>query len=96
MKNNFLKLALIFALISWSQNKFSTSEIAVTDLLRGTLYSPTIKSKTNLVIVIAGSGPTDRNGNQTGMTNNSLKMLSEGLANSGTAVFLMTNVYWPK
>ncbi|MEO0059768.1 MAG: hypothetical protein RLZZ312_1415 [Bacteroidota bacterium] len=87
MKNNFLKLALIFALISWSQNKFSTSEIAVTDLLRGTLYSPTIKSKTNLVIVIAGSGPTDRNGNQTGMTNNSLKMLSEGIANSGTAVF---------
>lgn len=87
MKTKFALIAALFATISWSQNNFATSEIAVSDLLPGTLYSPNVKSKTNLVIVIAGSGPTDRNGNQTGMTNNSLKMLSEGIANSGTAVF---------
>lgn len=40
-----------------------------------------------LVIIIAGSGPTDMNGNTIGseMQNNSLKMLAEGLAANGIA-----------
>jgi hypothetical protein len=35
--------------------------------------------KETLVILIAGSGPTDRNGNQKNVVNNSLKYLCEGL-----------------
>ena len=40
-----------------------------------------------LVIIIAGSGPTDMNGNTIGseLQNNSLKMLAEGLATKGIA-----------
>ncbi|BAX81973.1 alpha/beta hydrolase family protein [Labilibaculum antarcticum] len=36
-----------------------------------------------LVIIVAGSGPTDLNGNQPGMQNNSLRLLSEALVSKG-------------
>ena len=36
-------------------------------------------------IIIAGSGPTDRDGNNSMMTNNSLKLLAEGLVKNGIA-----------
>jgi predicted alpha/beta hydrolase len=36
-------------------------------------------------LIIAGSGPTDRDGNQPRLNNNSLKLLAEGLSRSGIA-----------
>lgn len=67
---------------------FTKENIAVNTLLNGTLCTPLKSTKnTNLVILIAGSGPTDRDGNQKGMTNNSLKLLAESLANNGIAVY---------
>ena len=44
-------------------------------------------SKPNLVLIIAGSGPTNRNGNQVGMQNNSLKFLAEEIAKDGNVAF---------
>lgn len=89
--NLFLFLAfstLTFAQEKVSENKFKKEEITVTPLLIGDLYTPNkVDKKTNLVILIAGSGPTDRNGNQTGMSNNSLKYTAEGLAQNGIATF---------
>ena len=38
-----------------------------------------------VVLIIAGSGPTDRNGNQSGMVNNALKQLAHALAQQGIA-----------
>lgn len=67
--------------------KFTTSEVAVNPLLNGTLYTPEGAKKVALVILIAGSGPTDRNGNQTSSVNNSLKFLAESIAASGAAVY---------
>lgn len=53
--------------------------------IEGTLlFSPT-SQKTPIVLIIAGSGPTDRNGNNPMMTNNSLKLLAEGLLEKGIA-----------
>ncbi len=67
---------------------FTKENIAVNALLNGTLYTPIKQSKkTNLVILIAGSGPTDRDGNQKMMPNNSLKLLAEAVANNGIAVY---------
>ncbi|MBI3711989.1 MAG: alpha/beta fold hydrolase [Burkholderiales bacterium] len=45
------------------------------------------KQKPPVVLIIAGSGPTDRNGNSAGLPgkNNSLKMLAEELAIAGIA-----------
>lgn len=86
-------LALSFYLFSsiaaFSQDsKFTTEEIAVNSLLHGTLYKPEKASKkTDLIILIAGSGPTDRNGNQPGASSNSLKFLAEGLAQKEYAVY---------
>ena len=37
------------------------------------------------VLIIAGSGPTDRNGNQPGMMNDAYRKLAEGFAACGIA-----------
>lgn len=52
----------------------------------GTLLVP-INSNTKIpvALIIAGSGPTDRDGNNPVMKNNSLKLLAESLANKGIA-----------
>jgi len=49
----------------------------------GTLMMPKDKEGSTVALIIAGSGPTDRNGNNTSMENNSLKMIAETLAKEG-------------
>lgn len=86
----FIAFTLLMAslMASSQEKKVSETEIEINPLLKGTLFSPeTTGSKTKLVILVAGSGPTNRNGNQLGMPNNSLKFLAEGLAKDGNAVF---------
>ncbi|BFG69812.1 alpha/beta hydrolase [Sediminibacterium sp. KACHI17] len=51
----------------------------------GTLLMPGASSKVPVVLIIAGSGPTDRNGNNPMMKNESLHMLAQGLAAKGIA-----------
>ncbi len=51
----------------------------------GTLTIPNAKGPVPLAIIIAGSGPTDRNGNQLRMVNNSLLALGDSLAKEGIA-----------
>ena len=46
--------------------------------IEGTLLVPS-KEHSPLVLIIAGSGPTDRNGNNISLQNNSLKMIAQGL-----------------
>ena len=49
--------------------------------ISGTLTVPdSIKGKIPVALIIAGSGPTDRNGNNPMMKNESLKLLAHGLA----------------
>ncbi|MTH16218.1 alpha/beta fold hydrolase [Flavobacterium sp. LC2016-01] len=55
------------------------------DQLYGTLTVPDVTKKCPVALIIAGSGPTDRNGNNPMMKNNSLKMLAEALAKNGIA-----------
>lgn len=56
-------------------------------LLRGTLLTPADVDRPPVALIIAGSGPTDRDGNSPLLPgkNNSLKMLAEGLADRGIA-----------
>lgn len=85
----YLILALICLLniptVSSQENTIS-QDVKVNSLVYGTLLQPQEKSA-SLVIIIGGSGPTDRNGNQQMMQNNSLKMLAKGLAQEGIASF---------
>ena len=53
----------------------------------GTLTMPVSKKKIPVVLIIAGSGPTDRNGNsdQGGLKSNAYKMLADSLQQAGIA-----------
>jgi len=55
--------------------------------LEGSFLCPTTPAPWPAVLLIAGSGPTDRNGNSAGLpgANNSLKLLAEALAQRGIA-----------
>jgi uncharacterized protein len=53
--------------------------------IEGTLAMPDSNLPVPVVLIIAGSGPTDRDGNNPVMKNNSLKMLSAELAKKGIA-----------
>ena len=52
--------------------------------IEGTLLLPP-KENIPLVLIIAGSGPTDRDGNSGSLKNNSLKMLAQGLYDNNIA-----------
>lgn len=57
-----------------------------TGVIQGTLTTPsTSGKKTPLVLLIAGSGPTDRNGNAPGLKTDTYKKIAEALALQGVA-----------
>ena len=53
--------------------------------LRGTLLQPDAVKATWAAVIIAGSGPTDRDGNAGPYRSNSLRLLAEGLVKAGIA-----------
>lgn len=78
-------LFVLFCISTLSAQKFSVKEIQASEELHGDLYSTGSKT---VVVLVPGSGPTDRNGNSLGMaTNNSLKMLATELAQNQIDVF---------
>ncbi len=92
MKNIFLFFSILFFTIVNSQNAkqdtFKETNVTLKiniDQLYGTLTVPDGVKKCPAALIIAGSGPTDRNGNNPMMKNNSLKMLAEALAKNGIA-----------
>lgn len=86
-----LNLSILFIAIStllFAQDKTYTSqEISINKLIDGTLLTPNAITKPNLVIIIAGSGPTDRDGNQNFLKSNNLKKLAQGLTEKNIATF---------
>ena len=66
---------------------FSSTDITINRYVDGTLLVPESVENPPLVIIIAGSGPTDRNGNQSFMKNDMLKKLAERLSENGVATF---------
>lgn len=86
MKKSLVIAVFLISLISFGQSTFTATDISVNRIIDGTLLVPNTGSKT-LAIIIAGSGPTDRDGNQNFLKNNSLKKLAEGLTNNGIATF---------
>lgn len=84
-------LSLICLLIGMTifteAQNFSSTEITVNRYVDGTLLIPESIENPPLVILIAGSGPTDRDGNQSFMKNDMLKKLAEELTKNGVATF---------
>ncbi len=94
-----MRIAVIFLVCHmalsglWAQTKplapFAASEMLLqspTGSLSGTLTVPAGNGPFKVVLIIAGSGPTDRDGNSTaGVQTNAYRMLSEGFAAKGIA-----------
>lgn len=93
IKYTYMKfyIALIFlfqVFTAYSQtNNFKSEDIAISEHIDGTLLELDNSNASTLAIIIAGSGPTDRNGNQNFMKSNSLKSLAEALTEHNIATF---------
>jgi len=53
--------------------------------LHGTLIVPDVSGPVPVALILPGSGPTDRDGNQAGLRNDVYKLLAEGLSAAGIA-----------
>ena len=85
----FVFIIICSTVFGQSTNNFTESDIQLNEnkvKLFGTLCLPqNAKSNIPIVLLISGSGPTDRNGNNNMMINNSLKYLAHSLAEKGIA-----------
>ncbi|MDO3624938.1 alpha/beta hydrolase [Mucilaginibacter sp. BT774] len=87
-----LSITVLLTITAFAQNE-SSDETPVnyknlSGNIHGTLTMPkNISAKIPVVLIVADSGPTDRNGNneQTGLNGNMYKLLAEGLAKNGVA-----------
>lgn len=88
MKFLVLFISLCFSSSLFAQeSNFTKQDISVNKHIDGTLLTPNNVKKPNLAIIIAGSGPTDRDGNQNFLKNNSLKKLAVNLTNNNIATY---------
>jgi len=89
MTKHILPLVCLFigATIFTEAQNFSSTDITINRYIDGTFLVPESVENPPLVIIIAGSGPTDRNGNQSFMRNDMLKKLAERLSENGITTF---------
>ncbi|WGD35093.1 alpha/beta hydrolase [Olleya sp. YS] len=88
MKTYLLVLLTLCSVSAIAQEQdYSSQDLVINKHIEGTLLLPNNKDKPNLAIIIAGSGPTDRNGNQNFLKSNTLKKLAIGLTNNNIATF---------
>lgn len=93
MKNLILSIlaVAVFNLTLIAQEKaYNEKELNIqisSTEIKGTLLIPSTIKNIPLVIFIAGSGPTDRNGNSGFLKNNSLKFLAESLVKNNIASY---------
>ena len=84
MKNLTLFLVFLFTFTFGYSQKEEILQLPIdSSFAEGTLIIADTIHPSPVALIIAGSGPTDRNGNNPQMTNNSLKMLAELLAEHG-------------
>jgi len=88
MKLKLFFFALFITHFAISQDvQFTSQDISIDRYIDGTLLLPNKIEMPNLVIIIGGTGPTDRNGNQNFSKHYALKKLAEKLTNNGVATF---------
>jgi len=79
---------LLFMQLAFAQmNPFTENLVSVNKLIDGTLTIPENFENSPLVILIQGSGPTDRDGNQMMMKNDASKKIAHQLAENGIASY---------
>ena len=80
---------IVFLIISipflYAQTEKTVVLKTATGDLEGSLMQPELNSTNTVALIIAGSGPTDRDGNNPAMKNNSLLMVAAQLSKNGIA-----------
>jgi uncharacterized protein len=84
-------LPIVLMLVAFTGNVVAGSKVIEKDIflsvdggkIAGTLTRTAKTDKSRIVLLISGSGPTDRDGNNPMMKNNSLRSLAHGLAQKG-------------
>ncbi|MDT0648079.1 alpha/beta hydrolase [Zunongwangia sp. F260] len=88
LKITIIGLFLLFNIQpTMAQETFTEEELTINNFVDGTLTIPAEGTASSLVILIQGSGPTDRNSNQPMMKNDALKKMAHRLAEEGIASF---------
>lgn len=84
--NIYLTFLLAFLVTNlYSQNEKAVTLKTSTGYIEGSLMLPVKNLSNSVALLISGSGPTDRDGNNMGMTNNSIKMVAVELSKNGIA-----------
>ena len=84
---NLIYIFYFISMLAFSQERtYSETDIRISKWIDGSLILPNEGSE-HLAIIIGGSGPTDRDGNQNFLKSNNLKKLAQLLANNGIATF---------
>ena len=82
MRGILTVLILTFTFLNYAQEvELKTNK----GTLKGSLLTPTEGEKWPIVLIIPGSGPTDRDGNNPQLKNDALKLLAEALQENGYA-----------
>lgn len=87
MKNYFAAFIAFLSYPLMAQQTIELSQYINGASIKGLLTQPAEENSSTVVLIIAGSGPTDRDGNNESMKNNSLKMLSDSLVANGYSTF---------
>lgn len=88
MKNSIYALLFLISTISTAQeNPYSQEDIKINKFVEGTILRPATNERPPLVIMIQGSGPIDRNGNQSFMKSDYFKKLAYALGEEGIASY---------
>lgn len=88
--NKYIIFSLILILCqpAFSQEEaFREEDLKINEVIEGTLSLPVNGEAESLVIFIQGSGPTDRDGNQSMAKNDGIKKIARELAQNGIASY---------
>ena len=84
MKKTILFISIVFVSTFFQAQEETITLQTSAGNIEGTLLLPSVEKPT-IALIIAGSGPTDRDGNSGGLKMNYLKMLAEGLYENNIA-----------
>lgn len=83
----YIVLAILILTLKLNAQNYSESNISINDNIYGSIVEPKSRSNSNLVIFIGGSGPIDRDGNQSFMKCDMFKKLAYSLSEKGISSF---------
>ena len=82
-----ITLCFLFLIFKLNAQNHTEINISISENINGTIVKPANESKSNLIILIGGSGPTDRNGNQSFARCDVLKKLAHYFSDYGISSF---------